>query len=76
MSLKKIAEMADVSVSTVSRVLNNASPACASRETQDRIWEAAHAIGYVPNETARKLKKAEKMPLETRSVTIVMARVA
>ncbi|MCD8361873.1 MAG: LacI family transcriptional regulator [Lachnospiraceae bacterium] len=76
MSLKKIAEMAGVSASTVSRVLNNASPACASRETQDRIWEAARSIGYVPNETARKLKKASEAPAETRSVTIVMARVA
>ncbi|MCD8197228.1 MAG: LacI family transcriptional regulator [Lachnospiraceae bacterium] len=76
MSLKKIAEMADVSVSTASRVLNNATPVCASRETQDRIWEAARAIGYVPNETARKLKKAAGAPVKARSVTIVMARVA
>ncbi|MCD8096786.1 MAG: LacI family transcriptional regulator [Lachnospiraceae bacterium] len=80
MSLKKIAELAGVSVSTASRVLNSASPTCASRETQDRIWEAARAIGYVPNEVARKLKKAAgtqtERRTETRSVTIVMARVA
>ncbi|MCD7829406.1 MAG: LacI family DNA-binding transcriptional regulator [Clostridiales bacterium] len=37
MSLKQIAEMVGTSVSTVSRVLNNSSPKCASKELQERI---------------------------------------
>ncbi len=83
MSLKKIAEMTGVSVSTVSRVLNNTSPTCASSETRDRIWEAAREIGYTPNEAARQLKKAGNSASGDNSgtdkvchVTIILARVA
>ncbi len=76
MSLKKIAEMTGVSVSTVSRVLNDASPTCASAETRDKIWAAAREIGYQPNEAARQLKKKEEPAALTRRVTIIMARVA
>ncbi|MCD8300884.1 MAG: LacI family transcriptional regulator [Clostridiales bacterium] len=86
MSLKKIAEMTSVSVSTVSRVLNNASPTCASVQTRDKIWEAAREIGYIPNEAARQLKKAGSPGSSLagtasgtgtiRHVTIILARVA
>ncbi|MCD8021944.1 MAG: LacI family transcriptional regulator [Lachnospiraceae bacterium] len=57
MSLKKIAEMTGVSVSTVSRVLNNRNYNCASEEVKAKIWAAAEEIQYVPNESARNLKK-------------------
>lgn len=57
MSLKKIAEMTGVSISTVSRVLNNKDYNCASDEVKNRIWEAAKEIQYVPNESARQLQK-------------------
>lgn len=56
MSLKKIAEMVNVSPSTVSRVLNNKSSTCASKEVKDKIFEAARLIGYRPNEYARNLR--------------------
>ncbi|MCD7820484.1 MAG: LacI family transcriptional regulator [Lachnospiraceae bacterium] len=56
MSLKKIAEMTGVSISTVSRVLNNRDYNCASAELKNRIWKAAEEIQYVPNESARNLK--------------------
>ncbi|MCD8335461.1 MAG: LacI family transcriptional regulator [Clostridiales bacterium] len=76
MSLKQIAEMVGTSVSTVSRVLNNSSPKCASKELQERIWTAAHEIGYRPNEAARALqgggaKKGAETPPR---VTVLMAR--
>ncbi len=77
MSLKKIAAMTGVSASTVSRVLNNTSSSCASKETQDKIWAAAREIGYCPNEAAQNLKKPQKAAGEAvRRVIIVMARVA
>ena len=41
MSLKKIAEIAGVSVSTVSRVLNNPDHRCSSPQVRERIWQAA-----------------------------------
>ena len=57
MSMKKIAELAGVSISTVSRVLNQPDYKCASSEVRDRIFQAARQLHYVPNEAARKLKK-------------------
>lgn len=56
MSIKKIAEMAGVSVSTAGRVLNDPNHRCLSEEVRQRILQAARDIDYVPNEAARNLK--------------------
>ena len=55
MTLKEIAKEAGVSISTVSRVINNNSKA-ASKEVQERIWEIVRRTGYTPNSVAQKLK--------------------
>lgn len=39
MTLKEIARQANVSVSTVSRVINQKNTKAASPEVQERIWE-------------------------------------
>lgn len=57
MSIKKIAERAGVSASTVSRVLNNPSYKCQESGLRDKIWKIAMELNYVPNEAARNLKK-------------------
>lgn len=75
MSLKQIATMVGTSVSTVSRVLNNTSSTCASKELQDKIWNAAREIGYRPNEAARTLKKGGQSSPRPSHIIIVMARV-
>ena len=75
MSLKKIAEMVGTSVSTVSRVLNNTSSTCASRELQDKIWAAARKTGYQPNEAARSLRQTKQNSARPPLVSIVMARI-
>lgn len=75
MTLKKIAEMTGTSVSTVSRVLNQTSPTCASKELQDRIWEVARQTGYRPNEAARTLRHADGEEKGI-SVSIVLARIS
>ena len=76
MTLKEIAASVGTSVSTVSRVLNQKSPTCASKELQDKIWKAAMEAGYVPNENAKLLKtKAADTP-KTCSVSIVLARIS
>lgn len=75
MSLKKIAGMTGVSPSTVSRVLNNASPACASKEVRDKIFQAAREIGYQPNENARSLRLPPSAAAPKRHVSIVLARI-
>ena len=56
MTLKEIAKEAGVSVSTVSRVINNNSKA-ASKEVQERIWEIVRRTGYTPNSVAQNLKQ-------------------
>ena len=75
MSLKKIAAIVGVSPSTVSRVLNNASSTCASKEVRNRIFQAAREIGYKPNENARKLQAASAKPKPQCHVSIVLARI-
>ena len=56
MSIKRIAEMAGTSVSTVSRVLNNPEYKCSSEEVREKILKAARQINYAPNLAARNLK--------------------
>lgn len=73
MSLKKIAEMTGVSVSTVSRVLNNAPGPCATSELREKIWDAARAIDYTPNRSAQRLRKGTA-PAKARRIAIVTAR--
>lgn len=75
MSLKKIAEIVGVSPSTVSRVLNDTSSTCASKEIKDKIFKAAREIGYQPNENARKLREASSSIAPQIHVSIVLARI-
>ena len=56
MTLKEIAKEAGVSVSTVSRVINQENTKAASPKVQARIWEIIRRTGYSPNTTARNLK--------------------
>lgn len=56
MTLKEIAQMSGVSISTVSRVVNSNNTKAASPETCEKIWSVVRAMGYTPNESAQKLK--------------------
>ena len=57
MSIKKIAEKAGVSVSTVSRILNKPDYRCSVPGLREKVWSIAMELNYVPNEAARNLKK-------------------
>ena len=52
-SIKDVARLAGVSISTVSRVLNNSCPVSADK--RERVEAAARELGYVPNPAARSL---------------------
>lgn len=54
-SIKDAAELAGVSYTTVSHVINNTR--IVKAETRDRIKAAIRACGYRPNQTARNLRK-------------------
>lgn len=53
-TIKDIARMSGVGISTVSRVLNGSG--AASQETKERVMEAVRELSYVPNSNARNLK--------------------
>ncbi|MEK5444060.1 MULTISPECIES: LacI family DNA-binding transcriptional regulator [unclassified Fredinandcohnia] len=53
--LKDIAEHVGVSISTVSRVIQNDKSRNVKPETIQKVWNAVKELGYVPNENARKL---------------------
>ena len=54
-TLKDVARLANVDVSTVSRALNNTS--YVHPETKERIYAAAKELGYRPNVIARALRQ-------------------
>lgn len=56
-TIKDIAAKAGVSISTVSRVLNNNYPV--SSQSRQRVLEAAKLLNYSPNSVARSLRKQE-----------------
>ncbi|MFD0711512.1 LacI family DNA-binding transcriptional regulator [Paenibacillus sp. GCM10027626] len=59
-TLKDVAQHVGVSVSTVSRVVNNDTSRHINAETKTKVWQAVRELGYQPNETARKLVRNEK----------------
>ena len=52
-TIKDVAKLAEVSISTVSRVINNSKPV--SPEARRRVLHAIETLGYEPNEIARSL---------------------
>lgn len=77
MKLKDIAQEAGVSISTVSRVLNDKHTNAASKEVQERIWAVVRKYGYVPNASARNLRKKNKdnaSPRKNGNIACLFAR--
>ena len=60
MSIKKIAEKAGVSISTVSRILNRPDYKCSVPGLREKVWSIAMEMNYVPNEAARNLKREHR----------------
>ncbi len=56
---KDVAKAAGVSQTTVSFVLNSVKDANISETTQQRVWQAAHQLGYVPDVSARSLAQGK-----------------
>ncbi len=68
-TIKDVAELAEVSPSTVSRVINDDDRITA--DTKSRVREAMRELGYYPNEIARSLVKQKP-----RSIGLVLSRPA
>jgi DNA-binding LacI/PurR family transcriptional regulator len=77
MTLKEIATRVGVSISTVSRVINNKDTKSASPEIQEKIWAIVRETGYTPNIAARNLKLGESETpnkQEPKSIACIVAR--
>ena len=59
-TLKDIAQKANVSISTVSRIINNDQIKPASKKTSEKVWKIVRELGYVPNVNARNLIKGQE----------------
>ena len=57
-TIRDVAEAANVSISAVSYAINNSGPV--SEEKRERILKAVEQLGYVPNGIARSLKNQKK----------------
>jgi len=64
MTQKEIAKEAGVSISTVSRVINNKDKNAASQEVRDRIWEIVRRTNYIPNDSAQRLRSGQVVPAD------------
>ncbi|MBC7123288.1 MAG: LacI family DNA-binding transcriptional regulator, partial [Pseudothermotoga sp.] len=53
-NIRSVAQLAGVSISTVSRVIN--SPESVSEELRERVRKAIEQLGYRPNQIARSLR--------------------
>ena len=63
-SMLDIARKAGVSRSTVSFVLNGREDIALSKQTRDRVWDAARELGYRPNLVARALVSGRTQLIE------------
>ncbi|MEH7011575.1 LacI family DNA-binding transcriptional regulator [Neobacillus niacini] len=68
--LKDIAEYVGVSISTVSRVIQNDPTRNVKPETKRKIWEAVKELGYVPNQHARNLVANHHQKNKTKTMKI------
>lgn len=78
-SLKEIAERTGVSISTVSRVLNDPQYQCQKKELTNLIRKTAQELKYCPNLYARKLQSQDRVgeqpnSLDSYQVDILLAR--
>ena len=76
MSLKKIAQMTGVSVSTVGRILSDPNHKCANEEVRKKVTDAAREINYIPNAAARSLKSGGNQQEKIYSIDILLTRFA
>ncbi len=70
MTLKDIAKIAGVSISTVSRVINSPDNSFATEQVRDRIWNIVKETGYIPNQSAKDLKTKSNDQYTAHSKTI------
>lgn len=73
-TLKDIARETGLSISTISRVINDPNCRRASADTKQNIWKAVRKLGYVPNHSARQLKLGNAVETEDKILACLTTR--
>lgn len=68
-TITDIAKMVEVSISTVSRVLNYDPTLSVTEDTKRKIFEAAETLNYTKFKTKKKKKQLLKKPLQLKRTT-------
>jgi len=68
-TIKDVAKLSGVGISTVSRVINKSGPV--SEETREKVMQVVQEYGYIPNISARNLKstKSKTVALLIKDIT-------
>jgi LacI family transcriptional regulator len=76
-TLRDVAKLAGVSVSTASRALSGDRSRPVAAETQERIWEAVRQLNYEPNAAAQQLvHRVEGQVRRTYNVGLILGNVS
>jgi LacI family transcriptional regulator len=76
-TLRDVAAMAGVSISTVSRALNGDQARPVAPETRERIWEVVRQLRYEPNDAAQRLvRRVQSEVKRTYSVGLILGEVS
>ncbi len=62
-TLKDISNLTGISVSTISRVLNNDETISVANETREKIFAAANELGYTPSKNKNKADVPQKLKI-------------
>lgn len=62
-TIEEIANLAGVSITTVSFVLNNREDQKISEETKKKVWQIVNLLGYRPSSFAKNIRKSKEKKL-------------
>ncbi len=76
-TLRDVAKLAGVSISTASRTLSEDLTRPVAAETQERVWEAVRQLGYEPNDAAQRLvRRVDSEVRRTYNVGLILGNVS
>lgn len=70
-TIRDVSKLANVSIATVSRVINNDTTYKMTKETRNRVWSAIRELQYVPKSKASQTTDTENpVPVEDKNLRI------
>jgi LacI family transcriptional regulator len=76
-TLRDVARVSGVSISTASRALSDDPTRPVARQTRERIWEAARQLNYQPNVAAQRLvRRVDSQVRRTYNVGLILGNVS